>query len=126
MPLALFAGLSLPIGDDAFSSDEVDPTLGAFWSYSAGLDWFGAVVISESANDASLSNAIGISLGLGDDTGAYIEYFGNYGSKSGPQHSLNGGFTYVPRFDLQWDVHAGVGLNRAPDLFIGLGVAYRF
>lgn len=127
VPVALFAGLSLPVGSDEFSSDEVEPTLGAFWSYSAGLDWFGTVLVSESNNDESLSNAIGISLPVDADKGAYVEYFGNYGGIGGPEHYLNGGLTYVPENDMQLDVHVGLGLNdRAADLFVGLGLAYRF
>ena len=127
VPVALFAGLSLPVGSDEFSSDEAEPTLGAFWNYSAGLDWFGTVLVSESNDDESLSNAIGISLPIDADKGAYVEYFGNYGGIAGPEHYLNGGLTYVPEDQMQFDVHAGLGLNsRAADLFIGLGLAYRF
>jgi hypothetical protein len=57
--VALFAGLSLPVGNDEFSSNEVDPAVGASWSHSAGLHWFGTVVFSEASDDTSLSNAIG-------------------------------------------------------------------
>jgi hypothetical protein len=127
VPVALFAGLSLPVGNDEFSSNKVDPTVGAFWSHSAGLDWFGTVVFSEADNDTSLSNAVGISLPVDQDKGAYVEYFGNYGGNAGPEHYLNGGLTYVPVYNVQFDVHAGLGLNsRAADFFIGFGLACRF
>ena len=127
VPLALFAGLSLPIGDDEFTSDEVDPTIGAFWTYSAGLDWFGTVVLSEADNDTSLSNAVGLSLPINADTSAYLEYFGNYSDGTGPEHYLNGGVAFLPRYDLQLDLHLGAGLNsRAFDLFVGMGLAHRF
>ncbi len=127
VPLAFFAGLSLPVGTDDFSSDTVDPSLGAFWSYNSGLDWFGTVLISESDNDVSIGNAIGISLPIEAETSAYVEYFGNYGSDSGSEHYLNGGFAYLARTDLQFDLHGGVGLNgRAADFFVGFGTAYRF
>jgi hypothetical protein len=127
VPVALFAAVSLPVGDDDFTSDEVDPSVGAFWSYSANLDWFGTVIVSESDDDSSISNAVGISLPIADETGAYVEYFGNYGASGGPEHYLNGGVTYIPRNDMQFDVHAGVGLNdRSADYFIGLGLAFRF
>ncbi len=126
-PLAFFAGLSLPVGDDEFSSDDVDPTLGVFWTHSAGLDWFGTVLLSESDGDVTVGNALGVSLPIDADTGAYIEYFGSYGGGAGPEHVLNGGVAYLPRRDLQLDVHAGAGLNgRAVDFFLGLGLAYRF
>ena len=127
VPVALFAGLSLPVGADEYSSDRVDPTVGAFWSYSAGMDWFGTVLINESDGDVTFGNALGISLPVDDVTGAYVEYFGNFAGNGGPEHYLNGGLAYLPRNDLQLDVNAGLGLNsRAADLFFGLGIAYRF
>lgn len=127
VPIALFAGLSLPVGEAGYTSDEFDPTLGAFWSHSARLDWFGTVLISESGSDVSVDNAVGISLPVNNDTSAYVEYFGNYGSNGGPSHYLNGGFAYLPRNDMQLDAHLGLGLNdQAADLFLGLGIAYRF
>lgn len=127
VPLALFAGVSLPTGDRDFTSDGVDPTLGAFWAYGAGLDWFGTLLLSEVDGDVTLGNAIGLGFPISGETSAYVEYFGKYGGKSGPENTLNGGIAYLPRNDMQLDVHAGVGLNsQAPDLFIGFGLAYRF
>lgn len=127
VPIALFAGLTLPVGDAEFSSDEADPSVGAFWSYSAGLDWFGTVIIGESGNDSSISNAVGISIPVDSDKGAYVEYFGNYAGDAGPEHYLNGGFTYLPQHNMQLDLHIGLGLNSgAADAFLGLGLAFRF
>ena len=127
VPVALYAGLSMPVGDDEFSSNEVDPTIGVFWSYSAGVDWFGNVLLSEADEDTTIWNAIGISLPINADTGAYIEYFGNYTSGAGPEHNLNGGIAYMPQNNLQLDLHIGAGLNtRATDFFLGCGLAYRF
>lgn len=126
VPVALFGGISLPVGDDEVSSEEIEPTLGAFWSYSAAIDWFGTVLLSESGDDVVLSNAVGVALPVDARTGGYVEYFGNYGS-TGPEHYLNGGFAYLPRNDMQIDLHVGAGLNgRAADFFLGLGIAYRF
>lgn len=127
LPVALFAGTSLPIGDDEFSSDELDLTLGAFWSWSSRLDWFGTILVSESEDDIQLSNAIGVSFSTGHRTSGYVEYFGTFESDSGPEHYLNTGLTYLQRNDLQLDAYLGFGLNdRSTDLFAGFGLAYRF
>lgn len=127
VPLAVFAGVTLPVGDDAFGSDGVDPTIGLFWTHAGNRDWFGTVLVSESDGEVSFANAAGLSLPIRSDLGAYVEYFGNYGGGSGPQHNLNGGLAYLPRHDLQLDVQVGLGLNRrAADAFIGFGAAYRF
>ena len=127
VPLALFAGLSIPIGDDAVSANEAEPTFGAFWSHSAALDWFGTVLIKESNDEAVYANAVGISLPLEGDRSAYIEYYGEYGGQSGPVNFLNGGISYLPTHNVQLDLHGGFSLNdRGADMFLGAGVAVRF
>ncbi len=127
VPLALFAGVSLPTGDNQFGGDGIDPTVGAFWSARFGLDWFGTVLVQHADDELTLGNALGVGLPVNATTSAYVEYFGLYGGDAGPQHFLNGGFAYLPRFDLQLDLHVGAGLNgRAADAFLGFGIAYRF
>jgi len=127
VPVALFAALSLPVGDSEFTSDEVDPSLGAFWSYSGGLDWFGTVVINHSNDKTSATNAVGISFSVNQNTGLFVEYYGTFTENAGPEHYLDGGITFLASNDLQIDLNAGVGLNgRASDLFIGFGLGYRF
>lgn len=127
VPIGIFAGLSLPVGDSELSSDEVDPVLGLFWTRSTAVDLFGTVLISESDNDTVLTNAVGAAFSFDDRRGGYLEYFGSFSDGGGPEHVLNGGLTWLMAVDLQLDVNAGVGLNgRAPDYFVGAGVAYRF
>lgn len=127
VPMALFAGLSLPTGNRAFGSDSVDPTIGIFWTYASALDWFGTATLSESDGDTTLSNGIGISVPISTRTGGFVEYVAQFPDEGGPSHTLNGGITFAPQSNFQWDVNAGVGLNdRAADLFFGAGVAYRF
>lgn len=126
VPVALFAGLTVPMGDDAFSSDNVDPRLGLFWSHSGSADWFGTATLTESDGEVLLGNALGLSLPVNANTSGYVEYFGIYGN-GGPEHFLNGGLAYTPRSNLQLDLNGGAGLNsRAADFFVGAGLAYRF
>lgn len=126
-PVALFAGASLPIGSSDLSSDDVDPVIGAFWSHSSSLNWFGTLLVSHSNDQTTTQNAVGLSLPYGNRSSGYIEYFGNYGDDGGPQHYLNGGIAYLSTANLQLDVNGGFGLNsRALDFFLGFGFAYRF
>ena len=125
VPISLYAGLNLPIGAGDFSSDESDPAVGAFWSYSAGLDWFGTVLVSNLDDTALVNNAIGINLPIDDKIGSFVEYYGVFGD-GGPEHYLNGGFTWLPQRNLQWDTYLGLGLNdRAADISFNLGLSYR-
>ncbi|MDX1403563.1 MAG: transporter [Woeseiaceae bacterium] len=127
VPLALFAGLNLPTGDNQFGGDGIDPTVGAFWSLDYGMDWFGTALLRLVDSELVLGNAVGVSLPVSPAISSYLEYFGIYGTGGGPHHFMNGGFAYLLRNDLQLDLHLGAGLNdRAADFFLGFGVAYRF
>ncbi|MBI2435836.1 MAG: transporter, partial [Candidatus Hydrogenedentes bacterium] len=45
----------------------------------------------------------------------------------GPAHSLDGGFTFLLRENIQWDLFVGVGLSDdADDWFVGTGLCFRF
>ena len=124
---ALFAGVSLPVGDSDLSSDDYDPELGFFWSYSSGLDWFGTAKLTDSGKRYKLENAIGINLSLGQETSAFIEYEGSYPEGQGPAHDLNFGVTWLLSHNLQVDLNGSLGLNsRASDYGLGTGIAYRF
>ena len=123
---ALFGGGSLPTGNRAFSSDSVDPSVGVFWTHDAELSWFGTALLNESDGDLLLSNAVGLSFSLAPNTGAYVEYVGQFPDGGGPAHTLNAGVSYTPRYNMQWDVYGGTGLNdRAADWFFGFGFAIR-
>jgi hypothetical protein len=64
--------------------------------------------------------------------GAYAEWFAFYPAGAidpgvGPEHYLDGGFTFLVNDDFQLDARAGVGLNdHADDFFTGVGFAVRY
>ena len=127
IPVGLFAGVSLPVGSSDFTSDDIDPSIALFWSHSGLLDLFGTAKVQYSDTLYSLDNAIGISLSLTKNTGAFIEYLATFSEGDGPAHGLNYGVTWLLSNDLQLDINGGVGLNsRANDYFAGMGIAYRF
>jgi len=124
VPIALFGGVTIPVDSD---DGDVGPILGAFWSASAGLAWFGTVLWTESDRDRVISNALGASFALGADTGGYVEYFGLYREQTGPENYVNAGVSRALRRNLAVDAYFGVGLNdRSADYFLGFGVARRF
>ena len=126
-PIGVFAGLSLPVGADEFTSDDVDPTFGLFWSHSGVADFFGTVLISHSDDDTVVDNAVGVSFSLDGTKGAYLEYVGRSAEGNGPEHAVNGGMTFLANENLQLDLQGGLGLNdRAADFFVGFGLAHRF
>lgn len=127
VPVAFFAGLSLPTGESGFTSDSFDPRIGAFWAHRGSLDWFGGVTLTKSGSDYSLDNGVGLSFSFAEDVSGYAEWEVNLPDGGDSTHSLNLGVTWLQNSDLQFDVNGNVGLNsRAIDYGLGVGLAYRF
>lgn len=127
VPVAFFAGLSLPTGEDGFTSDSFDPLIGAFWRYRGPLEIFGAVEVEYSDGDYNLDNGVGFFIPLSASASGYLEWEMNVPDNGGTRHSANLGVMWQTQASLQFDVNGSVGLNdRATDYGLGMGLAYRF
>lgn len=132
--VALLASVSVPMGDDAQTSDEWDPafrfalshTLSETLSlgYNLGVEW--GTEGGSTGSTFIYSAALGI--GLSERLGMYLEIFGGEAlSAEGGAHSFDGGFTYLLKNNLQLDILGGVGLSGdAEDWFAGGGLSWRF
>lgn len=136
--MALIPQMNVPTGADAFSADEVQPGLNWVYSWAlndsvslAGSTQVNSVLDDVSA-DAYLSFAQSIAVGCSvtEKVGVYGEWFAfmpHSADTVKPEHFFDGGFTYLVNDNLQLDVNAGVGLNRAAaDWFLGSGAVVRF
>lgn len=127
VPVAFYAGWSLPVGDSDIGADEGEPTVGILWSHDGPVDLFGTLAVTESDDDRLVGNGVGISLPIDERFGGYVEYVALFPEGSGPAHVLNGGVTMLRTPDQQVDVNVGIGLNeRATDMTFGLGFVQRF
>lgn len=134
---SLLAGLRFPTGGDAVTSDGYDPIakliasweIGERFSVDANLG-FGGPTQSPDDSDRVFETFAAASMGvaLGERVGSFFEYFATLrGSGRDDEHAVDAGLTYLATDDVQLDVSAGAGLNRAaPDVFVGIGVAWRF
>jgi hypothetical protein len=123
------ASISLPVGDDAFSSDEVVP---------------GLTILADHAIDEtfSISSNLGYSFGVGnlddswlftltpgisinDNVGAYVGYAGMYYGDGFNDNWIEGGLTYGLESGAQLDVNFGYE-TEAEVFFIGAGFAQGF
>jgi hypothetical protein len=136
--MALVPQMTVPTGHDGFTANEVLP--GVNWLYgwdindflsTAGSTQFNRTVDSvtgEPYTEFAQSWTIGYT--LGEHLGGYTEFFFIVPSGADTDHHqgyFNGGFIFPVTNDLQFDVRAGVGLNRAADdLFVGSGAVIRF
>lgn len=124
---SMFGAISIPIGDDAFTSDSTDPAIGIAWAYAASLDWFGTAIIYKEGSDYTLGNGVGINFAKAARSNAYVEWEASIPDSGSAQHSLNGGYVWRQGRRSQWDINASLGLNdSAPDFGVGGGWAYRF
>jgi hypothetical protein len=134
---ALLAALSFPTGGRGVTSDGFDPrgTLLLNWELNKHLGLDANLAFAgptQGANDSSrvfeISPAVSLGAEITRRSNAFIEYFSTLKpSKDEDEHSIDAGVTHFLSDDLQLDLSAGVGLNRAaPDFFIGVGVAWRF
>lgn len=136
---ALLAHTTLPVGRDNISSERFDPdyrlafshTLGERigFSYNLGQAWSTETDSRGERDTLSVfvySAALGIS--LTERCAGFVEVFGDIplNAAGGPANSMDGGFTYLLKDNLQLDVLAGLGLSEAAaDWFLGAGFSLR-
>lgn len=135
-PRLSFAGrLSLPTGDEDFSSDRVDPELRTIVTYSLNerVGLFGNVNVggptSQGTRFVQVSSSLGASATLRDRLTGFVEYFGFYPREvaGGSGHFLQTGLVYLLTDHLQLDARVGGGLTRGTDdFFTGAGISWRF
>jgi hypothetical protein len=135
--LAVIAALVLPTGTNGFSESTFIPEATLAWSYDLQEPFtlsgnFNLSVPEDDDDDRFLEPSASIALGIGltDNVGAFIEYFGFYPDLSTDRpntHYADGGLTYLINPNLQLDARIGAGLNSdADDLFAGVGFAVRW
>lgn len=137
---ALIFHLTVPTGEEGYSSERVDPDfrfafsheLNDRWSlgYNLGATWETSEDPRGERDTLSTFNwTAALGYAVTDRLGAYVELFGDVpmSADGKPQTSLDGGFTWAVNDHFQLDILAGVGLSdHAPDWFVGAGVSYRW
>ena len=137
--VALLAGLSIPTGEEEFTSDRADPNLRLSFAhalsqridlgYNLGARWETETIGgSDRHRTTSFLYTAVLGFALSERLGAFAELFGetDEGSEGETRNSLDAGVTYLARPNLQLDLAAGVGLSEAADdWFVGLGLSVR-
>lgn len=136
--IALLFGTSVPVGENSLTSDHFDPSFRFSLShtlsdrlslgYNLGMEW----ETSDSAGgEHTLSRGIytvALGIGLDNRAGVFVELFGSVAASAegSPEHSIDGGFTWLLKEDIQLDIAGGFGLSEAAgDWFLGVGLSVR-
>lgn len=129
--VSALAELSLPVGSDEFSSDEVVPafavladhTLNDIWSISSNLRYsFGVGYLDDSW---LFTLTPGFTIPNNESIAGYFGYAGMYYGDGFNQHWLEGGMTYTLENGPQLDVNLGYD-TESETFFIGAGIAKGF
>ena len=128
----LNAGFTLPIGDDAFTSDQVDPFFSFIPSFSNllpdSLYNDNSLGVTWSNGDADFKYGTLWGYNLSESVILYGEFFGAMPIDSGSNsHGFDWGLTWAVKNNVQLDFFAGNSLNdSATDFFLNLGLSVRF
>jgi hypothetical protein len=132
--LTLFGLLSAPVGTAPSTSDSWDPLLGFLYDYALSDDTqlFVNLLAAgyEDGNDDVVESQIMVGLGFSHSPklSSFIEYFAAFPDENRVEEAsvIDGGFTYYPSPDIQFDLSVGMGLNDASSHFVSFGVSYRY
>ena len=124
--MALLFQLSVPAGDDDFSSDRWDPSIAFIWRHDGDLAIAGTVMISEFQSGYQLDNGLKVPFSWNDSHSSFVEWEANLPEGGGSTHWLNGGHHWLVDDRTQIDFNVGLGLNdRAGDYRLGAGFSIR-
>jgi hypothetical protein len=138
--VALVLQTTVPTGHRDFTSSKVRPGFNLLYGWDVIEDRlsFGGSSQANRTIDATghgyveLAQSLTAGYTLTERLGAYTEWFAFFPTGAiapgvGPQQYLDGGFTFRLTPNIQFDVRAGVGLNRqSDDFFAGTGFAVRY
>jgi hypothetical protein len=136
--MALVPQMRVPTGTNAFSANEVLP--GMNWLYGWDINEFlatgGSTQFNRAIDDGTgntftqWAQSWTINYTLAERLGGYTEWFAFFpdNADTAPiEHYFDGGLTFRPTKDQQFDVRGGMGLNEAAaDYFVGVGYSVRF
>jgi len=128
----------VPTGRGQLSDERVLPGIGYLysWELTERLSMAGNTLLDKAVDDQTdrtyyqFAQSLSFDYSLTERLGSYAEWYVLAPSGADtvrPEHYANGGFKFLINNNLQLDIFAGLGLNRAADdYFIGGGFAQRF
>ena len=124
---ALLAQVSVPLGENAFSTDRWDPAVAFAWSLGTAIPLAGSARVTWLDDEVLFDNGLKLPWSLGDRQVIFAEWEANVREDSDDAHWLNAGYQFLIDAERQLDLNAGWGLNDdAGDFRVGAGFSMRF
>lgn len=136
--VSLVPQMTLPTGSTSHTAGRALPGANLLygWDISDVLSAGGGSQFNQTIDDGTgtefteFAQSLTCCCSLNDQLGTYTEWFAFFpagADTARTEHYINGGFTYRPTDDIQWDLRIGMGVNgAADDLFCGVGYSIRW
>jgi hypothetical protein len=131
--LSAVAGIGLPTGRKELVGSGPQPYLQFPWSWELAGGWGMSGMFttflhpSDPASKQVYQTTFVLDKKVGEKSGVFLEWIGDFRSDEGASHLLNAGAVYRLSRTEQIDFHIGAGLSKeAPSFIFGLGYSYRF
>jgi hypothetical protein len=119
----------LPTGARRISGSGYNPYIQFPWSQQLAEGWTVAGMLSTTwltGSTVVVQPSFLIDRQIGPRSDVFAEYVGAFQTRGVPNEFLNFGGSYRLTQTQQVDFHAGFGINRPPDYFVGIGYSFRF
>jgi hypothetical protein len=124
---ALLAQVSVPVGDNAYTTDRWDPALALAWTLGTAIPLAGTARVTFADDEVLLDNGLKLPYAFADRQVLFAEWEANLREDSDDAHWMNLGYQYLLDDDRQLDISAGWGLNDGAGGFrLGAGFSMRF
>ncbi|MBL8823101.1 MAG: transporter [Planctomycetia bacterium] len=136
---ALIIQATVPTGSDNTTTGKTLPGMNYLfgWDITDKISMGGSIQGNAAVTDSGhsyleLAQSLTVGYAFTEKLGSYMEVFGiepfsGNAPDIGPYYFFDGGFTYKFTPNFQYDIRAGVGLNKqSDDFFVGAGFAVRF
>ena len=119
--------VSAPTGDQEFSSDSWDPSLGFVWSYNGSVPLAGTARITHRDGGIGFDNGLKLPVQLNERQTVFVEWEANIPASGSSTHWLNSGFQWLLSDDVQVDFAIDLSLTEFGDDYrFGVGFSTRY
>jgi hypothetical protein len=119
--------VSAPVGDDEFTSDRWDPSLGFVWTYSGRIPLAGTARITDRDDGLGFDNGLKLPVQIDERQTVFVEWEANFPARGSNSHWLNSGYQRLLSDDIQIDVAIDFSLSEFGDDYrFGVGFSTRF